>query len=120
MTHERGAADRPPPVTYTLYEHLIELLEAPQKLEPLAVRLVGGEQQLHLRFRVSCQGVERFVSVLLDSGAQVSLLRTWPFPASCIKMSSNPVHLKIANGQYMGEGRFEVNLEIEFLSHEEL
>ena len=30
VTHERGAADGPSPVTYTLYEHLIELLEAPE------------------------------------------------------------------------------------------
>ena len=117
VTHERGAADGPPPVAYTLYEHLIELLEAPEKLELLAVRLVGGERQLHLRLRVTCQGVERLVSVLVDPGAQVSLLRTGLFPASCIKTSPNPVCLKVANGQYMGGGRTEVHLEMEFLNH---
>ena len=57
VTHEREAADRPPLVTYTLYEHLIELLEAPEKLELLAVCLVGGQRKLHLRLRVTSQGV---------------------------------------------------------------
>ena len=120
VAHERGAADGPPPVTYTLYEHLIELLEAPEKLELLAVRLVGGERQLHSRLRVTCQGVERLVSVLPDSGAQVSLVKTGLFPASCIKTSPNPVRLKVANGQYTGGGRTEVHREMEFLNHEEL
>ena len=120
VTHERGAADGLPSVTYTLYKHLIELLEAPEKLELLAVRLVGGEQQLNLRVRVTCQVVEGLVSVLVDSGAQVSLLKTGTFHASSIKTSPNPVRLKVANGQYMGGGRTEVHLEIEFLNHEAL
>ena len=60
------------------------------------------------------------MSVLVDSGAQVSLVRTELFPASCIKTSPNPVLLKFAYGQYMGGGRTEVHLEMEFLNHEEL
>ena len=120
VTNEQGAADRPPTVTYTLYEDLIELLEAPQKLELLGVRLVGGEGQLHLRLRVTFQGVERLVSVLVDSGAQVSLVRTVLFTASCIRTSPNPVCLRVANGQYMGGGRTEAHLEMEFLNHEDL
>ena len=120
VTHERGAADGPPPVTYTLYEHLIKLLEVAEKLELLAVRLVGGERQLQLRLRVNCQGVKGLVSVLVDSGGQVSLVRTGLFPASCIKTSPNPVRLKVSNGQYMGGGRTEVHFEMEFLNHEEL
>ena len=58
--------------------------------------------------------------VLVNSGAQISLVRTGPFPASCIKTSPNPVRLEVANGQYMGGGRTEVDLEMEFLNHEEL
>ena len=66
VTHEPGAADRPPPVAYILYQHLMELLEAFERLELLGVRLVGSERQLHLRLRVPCQGVERLVSVEVD------------------------------------------------------
>ena len=108
----------PPPITYTLYKHLIELLEAAEKLELLAVHFVGGERQLHLLLRVTCPGVERLVTVLVDSGAQVCLVRIGHFLASCIRTSPNPVHLKVANGQYMGGGRNEVHLEMEFLNHE--
>ena len=99
VTHERGAADGLPPVAYILYEHPGEPLEAPDKLELLAVRLVGGERQLHLRLLVTFQGVERLVSVLVDLGAQVSLVRTGLFPAYCIKTSPTPFRLKVANGQ---------------------
>ena len=120
VTYERGAAEGPPPVTYTLYKHLIELLQAPERLELLAVRFVGGERQLHLRLRVTCQGVERLVSALVDLGEQVSLVRSGLFPASCIETSPNPVRLKVATGQYMGGGRTEIHLEMEFLNHEEL
>ena len=112
VIHERGAADRPPLVTYTV--------EAAGKLELSAIRLVGGERQLHLQLWVTCGGVERFLSVLVDSGAQVSVMNTGLIPASCIKRSANPVCLKVANGQYMGAGRTEVHLETEFLNHEEM
>ena len=56
----------------------------------------------------------------VDSRAQVSLERTGLFPASYIKTSPRPVRLKVANGQYMGGGRTEVHLEMEFLNHEKL
>ena len=58
--------------------------------------------------------------MLVDSGAQFSLVRIGLFPASCITMSPNPVRLKVANGQYMGGGRTEVHLEMEFLNRSEL
>ena len=76
----------------------MELLEAPQKLKLLAIRLVCGERQLNLQLRVTCQGVERLVSALVDSGAYLSLLRTWRFRASCIKTISKPIRLKVTNG----------------------
>ena len=56
----------------------------------------------------------------MDSRAQVSPVRTGLFPASCIKTSPNWVPLKVANEQYMGEGRTQVHLEMEFLNHEKL
>ena len=51
----------------------------PDVLELHAVRVVhtphGDERQLHLKVRVRCGQEEKVVDVLVDTGAQVSLVR---------------------------------------------
>ena len=58
--------------------------------------------------------------MLVDSGAQVSLVRNGLFRASGVKRSPNPARLEVTKGQYMGGGRTKVHLEMEFLNHEGL
>ena len=63
----------------TICDHTLEVLMHPDVLELHAVRVVhtphGDERQLHLKVRVRCGQEEFVVDVLVDTGAQVSLVR---------------------------------------------
>ena len=67
------------PRIYTIRDHGLEVLMHPDVLELHAVRVVhtphGDERQLHLKVRVRCGQEELMVDVLVDTGAQVSLVR---------------------------------------------
>ena len=67
------------PKIYTIRDHTLEVLMHPDVLELHAVRVVhtphGDERQLHLKVRVRCGQEELVVDVLVDTGAQVSLVR---------------------------------------------
>ena len=39
--------------------------------------------------------------MLVDTGAQVSLVNAGLLPPECLTTSQRPVRLKVANGQYM-------------------
>ena len=67
------------PRIYTIRDYTLEVLMHPDVLELHAVRVVhtphGDERQLHLKVRVRCGQEEKVVDVLVDTGAQVSLVR---------------------------------------------
>ena len=67
------------PRIYTIRDHTLEVLMHPDVLELHAVRVVhtpqGDERQLHLKVRVRCGQEELVVDVLVDTRAQVSLVR---------------------------------------------
>ena len=73
----------------------------PDVLELHAVRVVhtphGEERQLHLKVRVRCGQEELVVDFLVDTGAQVSLVRRELFKEESLQPSSRPVRLKVAN-----------------------
>ena len=70
------AADgQPEPIVHDLHQSLVELLERPEILSLHAVRRVGRERQLHLKVRALCGEVEKVFDVLVDTGAQVSLVK---------------------------------------------
>ena len=66
------------PKIYTIRDHTLEVLMHPDVLELHAVSVVhtrhGDERQLHLKVRVRCRQEELVVDVLVDTGAQVSLV----------------------------------------------
>ena len=62
VTLEREATEEPLPISYTLYEQPIKVLETPEKLELLGVRLVGCYPQLHLRLPATFNFPSRTVS----------------------------------------------------------
>ena len=96
------AADgQPEPIVHDLHQSLVELLERPEILSLHAVRRIGRERQLHLKVRALCGEVEKVFDVLVDTGAQVSLVKAGLLPAECLTDSRKPVRLKVANGQYM-------------------
>ena len=78
------AADgQPEPIVHDLHQSLVELLERPEILSLHAVRRVGRERQLHLKVRALCGKVEKVFDVLVDTGAQVSLVKAGLLPPEC-------------------------------------
>ena len=108
------------PITHDMHQSLIDLLERPDILSLHAVRRVGRKRQLHLKIRSLCGEVEGVLNVLVDTGAQVSLVKAGLLPQECLTASRRPVRLKSANGQYMDGGTKEAEIALQFLNHREL
>ena len=60
------------------------------------------------------------MDVLVDTGAQVSLVRRGLFKEESLQPSRRPVRLKVANGEIMGGGTHEATISMEFWEHERL
>ena len=115
------AADgQPEPIVHDLHQSLVDLLERPEILSLHAVRRVGRERQLHLKVRALCGEVEKVFDVLVDTGAQVSLVKAGLLPPECLTDSRKPVRLKVANGQYIVGGTKEAAIGLQFVNHREL
>ena len=115
------AADgQPEPIVHNLHQSLIELLERPEILWLHVVRRVGRERQLHLKVRALCGEVQKVFDVLVDTGAQVSLVKAGILPPECLTDGRRPVRLKVANGQYMVGGTREAAIALQFVNHREL
>ena len=100
------AADgQPEPIVHDLHQSLVELLERPEILSLHAVRRVGRERQLHLKVRALCGEVEKVFDVLVDTGAQVSLVKAGLLPPECLTDSRKPVRLKVAMASTWWEAR---------------
>ena len=108
------------PITHDWHQALIELLERPEILCLCPVHRVPWERQLHLKICALCGEVERVFNVLVDTGAQVSLVKAGLLPPECLTTSRRPVRLKVANGQYMEGGTREAGIALQFMNHCEL
>ena len=110
------------PKIYEIRDDTLEVLMHSSVLELHAVRAVrtphGDERQLHLKVRVMCGRKEVIADVLVDTGAQVSLVRNGLFPDTCLKSSDQPGRLKVANGGIMGGGAREAELGLHFFEHD--
>ena len=112
------------PRIYTIRDHTLEVLMHPDVLDLHAVRVVhtpqGDERQLHLKVRVRCGQEELGLDVLVDTGAQVSLVRRKLFKEASLQPGRRPVRLKVANGEITGGGTHEATIGMEFWEHERL
>ena len=109
------------PRIYTICDHTLEVLMHLDVLELHALRVVhtpqGAERQLHMKVRVRCGQEELVVDVLVDTGAQVSLVRRGLFKEEFLQPSRRPVRLEVANGEIMGGGTHEATISMEFWDH---
>ena len=123
-TTESPVAGQDQPKIYTIRDHTLEVLMHQDVLELHAVRVVhtpqGDERQLHLKVRVRCGQEEFVVDVLVDTGAQVSLVWRGLFREESLQPSYRPVRPKVANGEIMGGGTHEATISMEFWGHERL
>ena len=112
------------PRIYTIRDHTFEVLMHPDVLELHAVRVVhtpqGDEWQLHLKVRVRGGQEVLVVDVLVDTSAQVSLVRRGLFKEESLQPSCRLVRLKVGNGEIMGGGTHEATISMEFWEHERL
>ena len=58
--------------------------------------------------------------MLVDTGAQVSLVKAGLLPPECLTDSRKPFRLKVANGQYMVGDMREAAIGLQFVNHREL
>ena len=58
--------------------------------------------------------------MLVDTGAQVSPVKTGLLLPDCLTTSRRPVRLNVANGQYTGEGTKKAAIPLQFMNHREL
>ena len=123
-TTENHVDGQEQPKNYEIRDHTLEVLMHSSVRELHAVRVVrtphGDERQLHFKVRVMCGRKEVIVDVLMDTGAQVSLVRNGLFPDTRLKSSDQPVRLKVANGGIMVGGAREAELGLEFREHDGL
>ena len=112
------------PKIYTIRDHTLEVLMHPSVLELHAVRLVhtphGDERHLYLKVRVRCGKKEVIADVLVDTGAQVSLVLKGLFLEEFLMPSRRPVRLKVATGEIMGGGTHKATIGMEFREHDRL
>ena len=59
-------------------------------------------------------------NVLVDTGAQVSLVKACLLPLECLTAGRSSVRLKVANGQYMAGGMKEAEIALHLMNHREL
>ena len=111
------------PKIFEIRAHTLEVLLHPSVLELHAVIVVrtshGDERQMHLKVRVMCGQKEVISDVLVDTAAQVSLVRNGLISDTCLKSSDRPVRLKVGNGGIMGGGAREAELGLEFWEHDQ-
>ena len=64
--------------------------------------------------------MERVFNVLVDIGAQVSLVKASLLPPEFLNTTWRPVRLNVANGQYMVGVTKEAEIALQFVNHHEL
>ena len=64
--------------------------------------------------------MEKVFDVLVDTGAQVKLVKAGLLPPDCLTTSRGPVRLKVAKCQYMVGGTKEAAIALQSVNHREL
>ena len=67
-----------------------------------------------MEVEATCNGVKRKLLALVDTGAQVNLVRHDLFPKDCFQPSRNPLALSTVSGEPLPGGKSEVRLQLRF------
>ena len=108
------------PVTHNVHQSLSELPEKSGIVSLHPVRRIRRERQHHLKMRALCGEAEEVFSVLVDTGAQFSMVQAGLLLPECLTTSKRPVKLKVANGEYMVGCTKEAQIALQFVNHREL
>ena len=73
----------------------------------------SGDMQMFLKMPVVIGNKKRVLNILVDSGAQVDLIRLGLF-SEHLKNAKHPVRLRMANGTPMLGGMRSINLDLAF------
>ena len=102
------------PIEQCLPRRITEIVMNPAILKLHAIRKVGKQRQLHLRFRgVSSAGKESIFEILVDTGAQLSAVRKGLLSSRPLRRSAAPVTLRVTNGEIMEGGLDEAAISLE-------
>ena len=111
---------RPPFLTYLLHQSLIQLQKRPEILSLHDVCRAGRRRQLHLKIRALCGKVEEVLHVLVNTGAQDSLVQAELLRPQCLTTSRRPVRPRAAKCQYLVGGTKEAEIRLQVVNHGEL
>ena len=67
-----------------------------------------------MEVEADCDGVKRSLLALVDTGAQVNLIRHDLFPKECFRPARNPLALSTVSCEALPGGRNEVHLKLKF------
>ena len=65
-----------------------------------------------MEVRARCNGEERTILALVDTGAQANLVRRGPFPSKCFRPALVPLDLTTVSGEVLPGGRSEIKLSL--------
>ncbi len=107
LVWEMVRAEGPAPSQTPEREGAMVIDTPPAEMEMYQIRQVRGDQrQLLLRVRAQGpDGVQRTMSALVDTGAQVNLIRKGLFPEGIFRPAARAVRLVTADGKDMEGGR---------------
>ena len=74
----------------------------------------GGGTQLLMEVQARCNGEERIILALVDTGAQANLVRRGLFSSECFRPARVPLALTTVSGEVLPGGRSEIKLSLSF------
>ena len=116
------AEGRDQPKIYVIWNHAFKVLRPLKVIELYAVRVVctprGLERHLHLKVRLRSGKNGVMTDVLVDTGAQVSVVQQGVCPEECVGADAQPVRLQGAIGKTMGGGTQQAKISVEIWEHD--
>ena len=109
-----AACDSKSPSSDILLTNENKLRERLRRGTTHAIEAGKADIQLRIAAKATHRGFVRQVSILVDTGAEVSLVKSNLFPETCMQKATNPIKLTVANATKMVGGQREALLQLGF------